>query len=200
MKHFILALLFITLPLSFTYAQETSKTREIGLTTSDLNSFGVTYRKGNESSVWRFNALSSSLSFNNDERDDLDSDLSTFGFGLSIGKEWRSPVKDKLELRYGFDLRYSYSHGKTESFNTNLNSTVENISNSFETGINGVFGFNFLFTNEFLLGGEFLPTLYYGSSKLEIDDPQGQSSTRNTDSFGFRMNTSSVRLSLLYRF
>lgn len=204
MKKLIVTLLFTALSLSFTYAQEKVKVREIGLTTSDLNNFGFTFRKGNQKSVLRFNALTTSLS-SNDIADNINNNeftRSNFDFGLLIGNEWRSSVSEKLEIRAGFDLGYSYSQQKDERLDPATQTVVieELLTKSSETGVNFVFGFNFLFGDGFLLGGEVLPGFYYRTSDVESRLSTITDVIRTEEGFGFDLSTSSLRLSLLYRF
>ena len=68
-------------------------------------------------------------------------------------------------------------------------------------GINGVFGFNFLISEEFLLGGEVLPRFYYRSFKREnLVNGTNRSTVNESDRYGFDLNTSSITLSFVYRF
>lgn len=204
MKKLILTLLFTSLPLSFTYAQEKVKVREVGLITSDLNNFGFTFRKGNQRSVFRFNAFTTSLS-SNDITDNINDDKftrSNFDFGLRIGKEWRTSVSEKLEIRTGFDLGYSYSQQKDERLDPATQSVVieEFLTKSSETGVNFVFGFNFLFGDGFVLGGEVLPGYYYRTLDVESKLSTVTNVIRTEEGATFDLSTSSLRLSLLYRF
>ncbi|MCI5057157.1 MAG: hypothetical protein MRY83_13675, partial [Flavobacteriales bacterium] len=75
-------------------AQEETQTKikELGITTQGLNlfqinNFGLTFRFGNEKSVWRLNSLNSNFS----KRNIFLTDANNINVNLScsIGKEWR---------------------------------------------------------------------------------------------------------------
>lgn len=202
MKKFSIILLFLILPLTTTLAQEENRIQEIGLTTSNFNNFGITYRTGKDNnSLWRFSALSSSINSESSNSNSTEINNSDLGIGIQVGKERRSTVSEKFELRYGLDLGYQYDHGVQERIETAPDQTFEDSFNSHEMAISGVFGFNFLVTKGFILGGEVLPRVYYRSFKRESNVVgTNTSATSETDRFGFNLNTSSIRLSFVYRF
>ena len=68
------------------------------------------------------------------------------------------------------------------------------------TGINMVFGFNFLLANDFLLSGEILPSYNFFSEDFTREVFQIQDIKREFKGSAFNLNTPSLRLSLLYRF
>ena len=126
---------------------------------------------------------------------------SDFGFGVRIGKERRSTITEKFELRYGIDLGYQYDHGSQERIETSPNQTIEDSFNSHEMGVSGVFGFNFLIAEGFILGGEVSPRVYYRTFRRESQIVGTNTSTTNeSERFGYNLNTSSIRLSFVYRF
>lgn len=205
MKHIILTLLITVISFSFSYGQEEAIVKEIGLTTSNLNNFGFTYRKGKENRVFRINAISTSLG--EDERIfetnvTNKTEYSDFGFRISIGKEWRSTVKEKLEMRYGLDLGYRYSTSKQEVLDdiTQTQVITETINKYNSAGINMVIGFNFLLSDGFLLGGEILPGYSFYNTNSTVKTFEIETSSRDDSGSGFGFSTSGVRLSFLYRF
>lgn len=203
MKKPLFTLLIILCSTSLSFAQGKVKVREIGLTTSSFNNFGLTYRIGkNNNSLWRFSALSSSVNNQNSPSSSVDVNDTDFGIGISVGKEKRSVITEKFELRYGVDIGYQYDYGNQERIEIiPINQTTEDILNIHEMSINGVFGFNFLIAEEFVLGGEVLPRVYYRSFKREnLVNGSNRSTVNESDRYGFNLNTSSLRLSFVYRF
>ncbi len=202
MKKPLFALLIILFSTSFSFAQDKVKVREIGLTTSNFDNFGLTFRKGNEKSVFRFNLLNTSIS--QDNLPDLQDDeltTSTFGFGLRLGNEWRSSISEKFELRTGFDLGYLYDQTKVERTD-GLTQTVnqEVTLRTSEAGLNFVFGFNFMVAENFILGGEILPALSLRNSERESRQGTVEITEKLQDTISFDLNSSSLNLSFIYRF
>jgi hypothetical protein len=57
MKNRLLIIVLVSCSV-FSFAQESKpKTKEVGLAFSGFNSFGFTYRVGNDKALWRFNTL-----------------------------------------------------------------------------------------------------------------------------------------------
>lgn len=202
MKKTLFTLLIILCSTSLSFAQDKVKVREIGLTTSNLDNFGLTFRKGNEKSVFRFNLLNTSIS--KDNLPDLQDDeltSSTFGLGLRLGNEWRSPVSEKFELRTGFDLGYLYDQTKVERTDELTQNVNEEVTlRTTEASINFVFGFNFMVSQNFILGGELLPAYTLRNSELTSRQGTVESTEPLEDAISFDLNSSSLNLSFVYRF
>ena len=91
----------------FTIAQEAKKQKEVGLVFNDFNNFGLTYKFGIEKSMWRLNTLFMSGSDSKEESDENELKVSSIGFGVGFGKEFRKGITEKLEMRYGADISFS---------------------------------------------------------------------------------------------
>jgi hypothetical protein len=196
-------LLLILIPLAyFSYSQDTAKIMEIGFTTKNLNDFGLTYRFGREKTVWRFNAISTGFDNGTNIENSQNHTWSTLGFGFQFGKEWRTSLTQKFELRYGLDLAYHYDSSKDEYFYISTPEQVDKYTtNNYSTGINAVLGFNFVFTDNFLVGAEFQPAITYTKGKNKIYNSDVLNPIINeSESLSFGFNTDAIRLSLLYRF
>ena len=105
--------LLILLCLSMSYyliAQETVKQREIGLVFSNLDNFGLTFKIGTDKSLWRFNTLFITGNNMDNTSDSLVNKQNNMGFGVKIGKEYRKKIVANLELRFGADISFTYSH------------------------------------------------------------------------------------------
>lgn len=94
-------MLCFTTPL---FAQEKPLRRELGLTFTGINSFGLTYRQGGDESLWRFRAFSALGNTNNETADSSNRLSQNFDFFLGAGREYRAPLTGNFQLRYGADL------------------------------------------------------------------------------------------------
>ena len=81
------------------YAQDSIKIKEVGISFTTLNSFGLTYKAGNKNSVWRFNTLFISGSQNNEIADSLERSDNFYGFSFEIGKEYRHWAREICRSR-----------------------------------------------------------------------------------------------------
>lgn len=198
MKKYVLAFLLST-PFLLN-AQESTKIQEIGGTTRSLSNFGVTYRIGNTHAVWRFDGLGINLGTNTRRTDYVNQ---SFGAGLSIGREWRRPLGDRFELRSGFDLGFAYSFFNLEQGSIIQDSEYAQKTIEYRPNFNGVFGFNFLFYEQLVLGFEVQPSVSYGiicRTEYNRSFDQESITTSNREAISIGVNTNSVLLSLSYRF
>ena len=98
MKTILITLLAISSVFAFGQDSINKKKRhEVGITLSDLNSFGLTYRLGKDKALWRFNTVFG-------EFQKLSSDSYSYLYGGSIGREWRKNLTENLLFRYGSDI------------------------------------------------------------------------------------------------
>lgn len=203
MKKTLLLLVCVSMAY-LTMAQEPVKQKEVGVVFSSLNNFGLTYKTGTDKSLWRFTTLS--LSGNDQESigETTENTSTSMGFGVKIGKEYRNNIGEKLEFRYGADLSFSYSYNKNVDANRIANgygsSRVEKI---YSPGVNLVFGLNYLISENIILGAEILPYFTYNtgtSIKQEIYPIIGKEIKTDISGYRYGISTSSVLLSLVYRF
>jgi hypothetical protein len=188
----------------FLIAQEPVKQKEIGLVFSNLDNFGLTFKTGTNKSLWRFNTLF--INGNNREAtaDSLLSKMSSMGFGVKIGKEYRKGIVDNLEFRFGADVSFAYYQSKLEADDKTVNDYDRfNEQTVYMPGVNLVFGFNYNISDNFVLGAELLPSFSYttGSSieKYYYDNNGGEVKS-DISGFNYGLSNSSVLLSLAYRF
>ncbi|MCU0417513.1 MAG: hypothetical protein MUE33_10060 [Cytophagaceae bacterium] len=104
----VLIILSLLLP-SLLMAQEKIKQKEIGLVFSSLDRFGLTYRVGNQKTLWRFSTLALLGDQLNKEKDSLYQNVENYGVLLGFGKEYRKALVEKVELRYGMGLFFNYT-------------------------------------------------------------------------------------------
>jgi hypothetical protein len=187
-------------------AQENEKVKqkEIGLVFSNLDNFGLTYKTGTEKSLWRFTTLFISGDNIEETEDSLLSKQNQLGFGVKIGKEYRKNIAQNLELRFGADLSFSYSHSKIELDDKTVNDFNRLREQSiYRPGVNLVFGFNYELSDNFVIGAELLPNFTYTTgSRTETNYYTYQNDEVKTDISGFSygLSNSSALLSLVYRF
>ncbi|MCT4637533.1 MAG: hypothetical protein N4A72_07480 [Bacteroidales bacterium] len=199
MRKLVTVLLCLSVAYSLT-AQESTKQREVGLVFSNLDNFGLTYKIGTNKSMWRFNTilLSGGKNTYKIEGSDKDQTEKNFGFGIKVGKEFRKKLKQKIELRFGADLLFNYSN--TEK--------IEETKKFYESGVNLVFGLNYLISDNLVIGAEILPYMTYKKSEIDIEkqyyignyDTITERQKDDISEFNYGLSSSSVLLSLTYRF
>ena len=195
--------LILTMPLiSFSlYAQDLPKQKEVGLTFSGLNNFGVTFRTGNAHSLWRFSTLFLYGSKESLEADSSETKSENGGFALKIGKEFRKPITQNLSFRFGADVSFEYFkylNDVDDRSISNNDNTRKKIT--YGPGINLILGLNYTLGKSIILGAELLPfvhytigtntdkSLYFGEAKSDISG------------FSYGLSNTSALLSLAYQF
>lgn len=186
--------------LAFAQEKETPKQQEVGITFSDLDNFGLTYRIGNQRSMWRFNAATFTGNTLGDNQGD--NDATDIAFQIGAGKEFRKNVVDKLEFRYGLDLLMGLDYSKTENGTPSpANPTTERTSTLLAPELNLVFGLNYVISEHFVMGAEVLPFFRYNwrqNTTEFIDNSPKEENTETNYQYGF--TTNSLRLSAVFRF
>ncbi len=197
MKKLFIASLTLLLTLSIASAQETDKkkVKEVGMTLNSFNNFGFTYRLGNQNSVWRFSSFWLNGRHSKSENFGQTNEQRSIGASLAVGKEFRKPVNDKLEFRYGTELFASY----TENMYDYRNTATPYYGNSYQfnksVGLNFVFGFNYLINENFVAGLELTPGVSYFRNDFEnnVND-------QYEDGISWGFNQNFAALSLILRF
>lgn len=185
-----------------TFAQETSKTKEVGIVFSNFDYFGITYRTGTNKSLWRFQSLYLNNNNSNFLSDSLDQKSKTNGFNISIGKEFRSQLTDKINFRYGVDISFGYSqNSQTYDDKTITNRDDVRSSKIYSPGLQFVLGLNYLVNEKVLIGAELLPGITYNfGQSSEFDYYSGTTIEFDSTEFIYGFNNYAARLSIIYRF
>ena len=175
-------------------AQE--KRKEVGIEFSNLNSFGLTYKSGTSTSLWRYRILA--LNFGEQNQEISNSDVENYYYGgqIALGKEFRKSINNNLELKYGVEFGFSYQWQKNINKN---NGYYEEKRAILSPAIIGVIGLNYVINEKIALGVELLPSLNYFSGNIT----NTQNNIKNTGHFSgynFGFNNNSAKLSLSYRF
>ena len=107
-------------------------------------------------------------------------------------------------MRFGADLSFRYTQSKTESDDKsvyNIDSSTD--SKTYQTGVNLVFGFNYVLNKNIVIGAELLPEFSYVSG-TSFEKRSFGNNVRETNSdisgFNYGLSNSPVLLSLSYRF
>lgn len=191
--------LFITLLiLGSAVISNAQKQHELGLSFYGLNGFGMTYRVGTETALWRLNSVKLVKSSGKDQQLYLKEDKYN-AFGFAAGREWRKPLAGNLTLRYGADVNFNfYSSRYTENFYSDPNQERKVSKSSLEPGLNGVFGFNYDLGRSLMLGAELNPGISYEMIKNKevtvVETRESKGSNINFDLY----NT--LRLTLICKF
>jgi len=182
------------------FSSYTQKTKEIGLLFSDVNSFGLTYRTGNQNALFRINTIVAQGSSISEDGGSSTFDSSNNSFGLELGKEYRSAIDDKLDLRYGLDLNFNYNKSKSESEDRNdsNNDTISEIE-TFTPGLNLFIGLNYHLNDNILFGAEVLPSINYQFGERKSTN-SGETIKYDIKSWTYGFNSQFVRLNLVYVF
>lgn len=197
----LIALVISTLAIG--QEKKTEQIREAGLTFRNLDNFGFSYKVGTKHSLWRFNAISISGNKENKDFTGGDRDSNHFGVGLSIGKESRKPIAKNLEYRFGFDFSFNYNHSKkTQPIYSDYNSSyleTEVKTNYYTPGVNMILGLNYIVNEHFVLGAEMMPFINYTIGRTKTGEENNNETTDSTN-FSYGFDSSSILLSLAYRF
>jgi hypothetical protein len=173
--------------------------KEVGVVFRNIHSFGITYRTGTDRALWRISGFSVGAS--KDESYGGQTNISKYsraGLGLQLGREFRKPITDQFQYRYGLDLAcyYNVSTTNTTSPYQHMKTTIR----TFMPGIVGVFGINFLVNSHFLVGAEIEPRFSYimahQNDKNLLDDTETE---RDIPGFNFSVQNV-VALTLVYSF
>lgn len=206
-KIMILLIALATSTLAIGQEEKTELIKEVGLTFRNLDNFGFSYKIGRNQAFWRFNTVF--MSGNNENKDfEYGHDLNTsaFGIGLSFGRETRKIIADGLEYRFGVDFSFNYSQSKgaipSNSYSSYYNDSddyEQTKKNFFTPGLNLVLGINYIIKEHLVLGAELMPYISYTSGESSIGENYNKKTTKQAN-FKYGVNSSSVLLSLAYRF
>jgi hypothetical protein len=167
----------------------------MGINTTNLSNYGLTYRLGDQNAMWRFNLLGINLnSTNTTKNDSVEGSKNELSFGFNAGREWRNALGPNFELRYGVDLSFRYWREESQPVDAYSYEIVDGYSTGF--GVNFVIGGNFIASERILIGFEFLPNMYYQTEEIEYENGDKNSSK----GLIFGATSSNILLSVVYKF
>lgn len=182
-------LILVVLVFSMTInAQEVQKQKEVGLTFSNLNNIGLTYKTGNKNSMWRFSTVFINGQNYKTETDSLIHYSFNMSLGFKIGKEFRKSINENFEFRYGLDLGFDYM------FSCNYAKSIV-----YSPSINFVIGANYITKSNVIIGAEIMPFIGYN---IRSNDTQGGTTNNNFGASGLSwgVNSTSAKITIGYRF
>ena len=172
MKKIFIALLILG-SASNLCAQNSNKQHEIGLSFYGFHGFGLTYRVVSPTALWRFTGLSIYGQSQNNRfpyyLSGYKEDRTSNSLGLEFGREFRKPLNDKLDLRYGADatLYYSVDKGQEVYISNPDPQGIPYKNSSVTPGLNAVIGVNYKINDLFLIGAELNPGFGYSMTSAE---------------------------------
>jgi len=185
-------------------AQESEKTKEVGLTFYSLSNFGMTFKYGTETSLWRLNSLLINGSNQNYDLDSSSRNRNSLSFDIKFGKEFRKGIKDNFEFKYGFDIALRYSKNKNETDDNSVGSFDRFYKSLlFEPGINAIIGFDCLIKDNLVLGAEYLPGINYVfgyNSRTRFDGDEPYEVKEDISGIRYGLQSGAALISLSYRF
>jgi hypothetical protein len=199
---FLLAMLVLAWNCGFSQ----DRIKEIGLTFQSFDDFGINYKVGRPDALWRFNSVfisgGKSESSSTFDREEIQK---SFGIGVGIGREFRKPVVENLQFRYGVDITFNYYTSESKQINPTepypyYNKTVNR--NQYRPGLAFILGVNYIIKEKFIIGAEILPGVYYSTEEEATDYHDSNEVDTHLDSsgFGFQGSLSSAMLTFAYRF
>ncbi len=202
MKKIIIVLLCLAVS-GFLTAQEAQKQKEIGLVFGNLDNFGLTYKTGTSTSLWRFQSLIISGNKQEESADSILHEQKSFGFGLKIGREYRKDITENLEFRYGADLGFTYSKRLQKSDDNWLAYSRDKIEEEkYIPGIEFIIGFNYKLSGAFIIGAELSPGFNYvtgKSTRMYYYNQINEEIESDISGWTFGLSNTPVLLSLVYR-
>lgn len=188
-------ILLVLIPL-FSMAQDAkSKIHEVGINFSNLNSFGIRYKCGNDNTLLRLTLLSVNAYKNNSKPDSTAINASAIGIGFNIGFEKRKSITDKLDFYYGLDLLTSF----LSSSRNNIRYDDKTDNWTITAGPGFVLGLDFKINNAITLSAEVVPSLRYSYGETTNTSNSAETKQTNTG-YNFGLNTTGANLTLAYRF
>jgi hypothetical protein len=174
------------------FAQKKPTIHEVGISISSDFNLGLVYKTGKENSVFRLQGIflngshESQPSINNTKLNN-----NRYGFGISLGAEFRQNVAKNLFLIYGFGADVSYSGQNVIS-----NGLLGEYQHIFSPKINLVVGVNYVLKERWVFSVEVLPYFRYDVITESTGANLGVVSSR----MSYGMNMASVRLVIAHRF
>lgn len=193
--YFILFLTFISQGL-FAQQEKPVHYNQVGITFSNLNSFGLNYKTGGEKTLFRVTFLTLNLGKISEwgrPEDSVDIKHQSYGAGLRLGFEKRVPVYKHLDFIWGLETGCDFGYQKEKR--DNFESVLWNITPLIAL----ILGVNYTLGDHLVFGAEITPGIQYSYGITDITR-NGQSTKLTTSAIGFVFTNNSASLSIAYRF
>ncbi|MBB3188496.1 hypothetical protein [Microbacter margulisiae] len=166
---------------------------EIGISFNNLNYFGLRYKWGNDTTLYRITGLVLNGSYAKDTPSSSGSLNSGAGFGFAIGFEKRKPINNSLSFYDGLELLPSFNYSYTNNENSWKN-TIFQVNG----GLGVVLGLSYKISSTIYLDAEVEPNVMY-SYIINKTMGNGTTTKTRTSKFAFNLNNT-ANLTLSYRF
>jgi hypothetical protein len=194
-----LLIIFVCSTLS---AQEKTSSRlhQVGITFSNLNSFGAIYKTGNDKTLFRLSLLSlgyvNSNTFGRDQ-DSVEYKTSQLAAGIRFGFEKHIPVNKEFCFLAGAEFGFEYRRVNMPGYSGNDNKRIDW---TITPGIYLLLGAEYVLKNHWVFGAEITPGVWfdYGKSTTTTNGDISTEITNQVFNAGFKSN--SAALSVAYRF
>lgn len=197
MKKLVLSFLAFTIAITIA-AQEVPKIKEIGIVFSNLDNFGLSFKIGQEKTLWRINTMLISGGNMEETMDSAVSKTRSIGLMFGVGREYRKSIAKNLELRYGADLSFRYQNNKLD-FNDNENTRLSTRT-FYEPRFNLVLGFNYVTKEQLIIGVEILPYFSYTFGSMVDDLNDDDRIETDISGIDYGLSNTSIMVSVGYRF
>lgn len=170
MKKIFLILLSVTFMLNANAQNENPKQKEIGVSFSNLDNFGLTYRFGRSNALWSITGFTGKFSNKEDNnfQDTISINDASSSLSLGLAREYRKPINEKIQLRYGLGLHSHYSNYSNNSTSpSSYYTTIKNERRSLMYGGKLILGANYTINDHFLFGIQFGPSYYQTKTTTE---------------------------------
>lgn len=195
-------ILFSTLLLAMsTLAQTNLSVKEVGVTTDGRNRFGLLYRFGTESALWRLNLISVSNYNRESLQPGFNSEEHSRGYGFEFGKEFRKAITPNFAFRYGADLKIIYSNITSDNVISVIADNIiikHNTSERYIPGLQLVLGFSYTL-NRVVIGAELHPFLNYIIIESDSQSNYDTDILAKFHGLDFDWDSRNVELSVVYR-
>src|ERR1035438_4923087 len=169
---------------------------EFGLNFSNLNSFGINFKIGNQKTLYRFTFLDlgmNSYHTNSPIPDTIGPNQTGFAFGFRFGIEKRIDLAKNFDLHLGSDLGMSYSY-YDYTFSDNNKESQWNLT----PGLYLVIAVGYQLGEHFIITAELSPSLVYTYGKGKRTYPGTEYDFTNHN-FAFGLSNSSASITIAYR-
>jgi hypothetical protein len=188
----------------FTLAQEqlSSRKHEIGVIFNNFDNFGMVYKTGKKSTLFRARLLALNLmvsNTNSKKSDTIEGKSSGYGAGVLAGFEKRIPVVKNLNFVAGLDagVHYTFSKWNNKGYIYPYGEDIKRWTIS--PTVSAVIGFVFTIKDALVISAELFPSVSYSyTSEKGTSDGTAYELTNKGLNFGF--TNSAAGITIAYRF
>jgi hypothetical protein len=187
------------------FAQHPDFVKEIGLSFSSLDNFGVSFKFGKETSPWKIGAFTLSdtwakeKSINPDGLKLMSMNQNSNGFSVQLGKEFRNEIIDNVYFTFGpdynfinYNMKYNYQMNEisVDVLNYDLKYNIH------ELGFN--LGFTYVYNDKIVLQAFMIPGIYYLKASGKFEEGNNIIETINQKGIEYNLNNN-IQFTIAYR-